>query len=380
MPLRPNIPLRLLSTAALLALGVASAQAQTSPAPSMPPQAKSDQTQPAHAGKPDADMQKVLDALASLNPKPIETLSPSDARDQPTPTDAVKKIIKDEKLKIDPHAGLDVSNRSFADMGNLKLRYYIPENTKKDAKLPVVVYFRGGGWVIATLDTYDASAAAIARKANAIVVSVDYPLAPENKFPVAHDEAISAYKYVLKNAEGWGGDPAKISIVGESAGGNLAVNTAIAARDQNLTKPVAVVAVYPVAATTLDTPSKKQHAAAKPLNTPMLAWFFKHVLADEKQKQDPRLNLVEANLKGLPPTTIITAEIDPLLSDGEMLAEKMKAAGVDVTYKAYPGVTHEFFGMDAVVAKAKEAQDFAVSQIQKAASGPAATTGKSPAQ
>jgi len=358
----------LLAGAALLMIESAASAQTTAPAP----QPAVTATDP--SSKADADMAKVLAALAALNPKPIETLSPAEARKQPSPADAVKKIIKDEKLKADAHAGLSVANRHFADMGNLRLRYYTPEKANKDSNLPVIAYFRGGGWVIADLDTYDASPAAIARKANAIVVSVDYPLAPEHKFPAAHDEAIEAYKYILKNAKSWGGDPSKLAIVGESAGGNLAVNTAIAARDQKLTMPVAVVAVYPVAATTMDTPSKKQNAAAKPLNTPMLAWFFDKVLNNDGEKQDKRLNLVDANLRDLPPVTIILAEIDPLRSDGEMLAEKLKGAGNAVTQKVYSGVTHEFFGMDAVVAKAAEAQDFAVAQLQKGFGAPGAKT------
>ncbi len=363
MPSTPTLA-GLLATAAIASVAVTSAQAQD---PKAPEAVVSAQT----AGKPDADMAKVLDTLAGLKGKPVESLEPSEARKQPTPTDAVMKIVKDEKIKADPHAGLKVSNSHFADMGNLRLRYYTPEKADKDSNLPVVVYFRGGGWVIASLDVYDSSPAAIARKANAIVVSVDYPMAPEHKFPAAHDEAIEAYKYIAKNAKSWGGDPNKIAIVGESAGGNLAVNTAIAARDQNLVKPVAVVAVYPVASNSLDTPSEKQYADAKPLNRAMMAWFFKYVPADENAKNDPRLNLVDAKLQGLPPVTIINAEIDPLKSDGDMLAEKLKAAGVDVTQKIYSGVTHEFFGMDAVVAKAKDAQDFAVTQLKKSWDGPA---------
>jgi acetyl esterase/lipase len=331
------------------------------------------------APKADPDMEKVLASLASLQGKPIESLAPAEARKQPSPTDAVKKLVKDQNLKMDPHEGLTVSNNHFADMGSLSLRFYTPKNATKDSSLPVVVYFRGGGWVIASLDTYDSSPAAIARKANAIVVSVDYPLAPEHKFPAAHDAAIEAYKYISKNAKGWGGDPSKIAIVGESAGGNLAVNTAIAAREQRLTRPVAIISVYPIAVSSLDTPSKKEQAAAKPLNTPMLVWFSDKLLSSDSQKQDPRLNLVSANLAGLPPTTIINAEIDPLRSDGEMLAERMKAAGVDVTHKVYSGVTHEFFGMDAVVAKAREAQDFAVSQLQKGFDAPV-TNGSSTRQ
>jgi acetyl esterase len=317
------------------------------------------------SAKPDPDMAKVLAALNQLGPKPIETLTPAEARKQYSAADAVKKIIKDEKLDVDPHKGLKISNSHFADMGKLRLRFYTPEKTNKDSNLPVIVYFRGGGWVIADLNTYDATPSALARKANAIVVSVDYPLAPEHKFPAAHDEAFEAYKYIVKHAKRWGGNADRIGLVGESAGGNLALATAIAARDQMITVPVAIVSVYPVATTSMDTPSKKEDAAAKPLNTPMMAWFFDKALNGDSDKRDPRLNLVAANLKNLPPVTIINAGIDPLRSDGDMIADKLKAAGNNVTHQVYPGVTHEFFGMDAVVAKAGEAQDFAVAQLAK---------------
>lgn len=353
-----------LAATTAIAVGVPSAvwsQSSSAPAASAP------SSTPAAAA--DADMGKVLAALAALGPKPIESLSPAEARRQPSAADAAMKVIKDDKVGAKPHAGLTVTDKPAAETGGHRLRWYVPQGTTANSNLPVIVYFRGGGWVIADLDTYDATPSALARKTGAAVVSVDYPLAPERKFPAAHEEAVRAYTYVTQNAKGWGYDPAKIAIVGESAGGNLAVNTALAARDQNLTKPVAVVSVYPVAATTMDTPSKRDQANAKPLNTAMLTWFFSHVLAKDADKQDPRLNLVAADLKGLPPVTVINAELDPLRSDGDMLVEKLKAAGVETTHKLYTGVTHEFFGMDAVVAKAGEAQDFAVAQLKKGFGG-----------
>jgi acetyl esterase len=354
----------LLATTALLVSGSIS-NAQTSSEKS--PAEKSAVAKPVAdpSAKTDPDMAKVLAALNQLGPKPIETLTPAEARKQYSAADAVKKVVKDEKLDVDPHKGLKISNSHFADMGKLRLRFYTPENTKKDSNLPVVVYFRGGGWVIADLDTYDAAPSALARKANAVVVSVDYPMAPEHKFPAAHNEAIEAYKYILKHAKRWGGNPDRIGLVGESAGGNLALATAIAARDQKLIVPVAIVSIYPVATTGMDTPSKKEDAAAKPLNTPMMTWFFDKVSSSDRDRQDPRLNLVAADLKSLPPVTIINAGIDPLRSDGDMIADKLKAAGNQVTHQVYPGVTHEFFGMDAVVAKAGQAQDFAVAQLAK---------------
>lgn len=366
----------LVAGTALATVSISPTLAQTAaPAPTMTAPAT---TSP--MSQADPDMAKVLAALQDLDPKPIETLSPSEARKQPGAADAVKKVIKDEKIDAKPHAGLSISNSHFADMGNLRLRYYTPEKSNKDSNLPIIVFFRGGGWVIADLDAYDASASALARKTGAAVISVDYPMAPEHKFPAAHDEAIEAYKYILKNAKGWGYDPSRIAIVGESAGGNLALNTAIAARDQNLTRPVAVVSVYPVAATTMDTPSKKDEANAKPLNSPMLTWFFGNVLNNDAEKQDPRLNLVAANLKDLPPVTVINAQIDPLRSDGDMIVEKLKAAGNDTTHQLYTGVTHEFFGMDAVVAKAGQAQDFAVTQIKKGFDMPSTTGATTPAK
>jgi acetyl esterase/lipase len=155
-----------------------------------------------------------------------------------------------------------------------------------------------------------------------------------------------------KNIKGWGADPARI-----------------AARDKQIPLPRSVIPVYPVAPASLDTPSKKDEAAAKPLNTPMMAWFFDKVLNSDSDKSDPRLNLVAADLKDLPPMTVINAQIDPLRSDGDMLNDKLTAAGNKVTHKTYDGVIHEFSGMAAVVAKAKEAQDFAVSQLQKGFGG-----------
>ena len=230
----------------------------------------------------------------------------------------------------------------------------------------MVLYIHGGGWVIADIDVYDSSPRALAKAANAIVVSIEYRHAPEAKFPAAHDDANAAYQWVVANAAKWGGDPKRLAIVGESAGGNMAITVAMAARDKGWPAPLIVLAVYPVANTSMDTASKKQFAAAKPLNTPMLTWFFKHTLASPDQAGDPRLNLVAGKLDGLPPTTIILAQIDPLHDDGVGLADTLTAAGVTVDLKEYPGVTHEFFGMGAVVPGAKQAEDYAAAKLKAA--------------
>ncbi len=315
------------------------------------------------SAKPNSDMDKVLAQLASKKGKPIESLSAEEARKQPSPADAVSSLITQK--------GKPVRTESFAKVldikvdgavGSIPARLYVPDSK---GPLPVVAYFHGGGFVIADLNTYDASARAIALGAKAIVVSVAYRLAPENKFPAAHDDAFAAYKWIVGHAKEMGGDPNKVAVAGESAGGNLAINVSIKARDEGFAMPVSQLLVYPVAGNDMNTASYKENADAKPLNKPMMEWFVKNYLTSMDQAKDTRINVLAANLKGLPPTTIITAQIDPLRSEGEDLAKKLKEAGVKVSSKNYKGVTHEFFGMAPVVGEAKNAQKFATSGLKK---------------
>jgi acetyl esterase len=312
---------------------------------------------------PTADMNAVLNKLASLGGKPIETLEPSEARKQPTPADAVKALIAERMITT--KSAVTTEDVTYPTGGaTQKARVYTPSGSA--GPLPVVLYIHGGGWVIADIDVYDSTPRALAEAAGVIVVSIEYRRAPEAKFPAAREDANNAYRWVVDNAARLGGDSRRFGVVGESAGGNMAITVAMTARDNAWTTPQAVVAVYPVANTSADSVSKTVFSAAQPLSTPMLEWFFKHTLASKNESIDPRLNLVTANLKGLPPTTIILAEIDPLHDDGVSLAEKMKIAGVSVELKEYSGVTHEFFGMGAVVAEAQAALHFAASKLKAA--------------
>ena len=317
--------------------------------------------------KPDAMMGKVLDTLAGLGGKPIETLSPQEARLQPTPTDAVKKILRDTLKDDDPTLGVhtrDITIEGAA--GPLQARVYSPEADTTDLK-PLVVYFHGGGFVIADLDVYDGGPRGVSRFADVVVLSVHYRQAPENQFPAAHDDAVAAWKWALANARSIGGDPEKVAVMGESAGGNLAINVSIAARDQGLQAPVHQVLVYPLVGTDLNTESYVENATAKPLNKPMIEWFVKHTFASESDLADPRVNVVgAANLSGLPSSTVITAEIDPLRTEGLQLAEKLEAAGVETRSKTFHGATHEFFGMGLVVPDAAVAQTFAAHELKRA--------------
>ena len=322
----------------------------------------------------DVDMKHVLDAMKSLDPKPIPKLSPQEARQQPSAADGVKALLKEQGKSAAPEPGVTTKELAYdTASGSQKIRIYTPDGAA--GPLPVVVYYHGGGFVIADLDTYDATPRAIAKGAKAVVVSVEYRHAPEAKFPAQQEDAFAAYKWALANAKTFGGDPSKVALLGESAGGNLVTNVAIMARDGNVEKPVQVVAVYPMAGTNLDTQSYKDNASAKPLDKPMMAWFYDQTVQNDADRADPRLDIVgKANLKDLPPFTVVTAQIDPLHDDGKMLADKIKAAGGQVTYRDYPGVTHEFFGMGNVVAKAKEAETAVIGDLKAAFAGTATGT------
>ena len=319
------------------------------------------------------DMQLVLDALAGLGGKPIETLTPAEARMQPSAADGAKAAMAKKGMSTAPDAAVTTQDVPYGSDPKQFARIYKPAMAPSGGKpMPVVVYYHGGGWVIADVATYDAAPRAMSKALNAIVVSVEYRHAPEFKFPAQHEDAAAAYRWTLANAASWGGDPMKVAVAGESAGGNLAVATAIYARDNGLMLPRHIVSVYPIANSSMTLPSRMDSANAKPLNAAMLKWFGYYYQNSAADAQDPRLNLVAANLRGLPPTTIINAQIDPLRSDGEILATAMRAAGDKVEQKTFPGVTHEFFGMAKVVRGAKEANDLAVARLKAAFAAPAA--------
>lgn len=323
------------------------------------------------AFKADPDMQAVLDQLGAMGGKPIEGLTPEEARRQPTPADAVLALLKKQGKAITPEAlvpGVSSVDREIPGAaGNMPARIYTPDGA---GPFPVVVYFHGGGWVLADKQVYDGGARGLSKQARAVVVSVDYRLAPAHKFPAAWDDAFAAYKWVAANAASIKGNPTRLALAGESAGGNLALATAIAARDGGVQAPLHVLAVYPVGQTgNLDTKSYQDSATAKPLNKAMIGWFVDKLLARPADKSDPRLDLVNAKLAGLPPVTLINAQIDPLREDGALLEAALKNAGVKVTRTVYTGVAHEFFGMAAAVKKAADAQAQAGKALRDALQG-----------
>lgn len=330
------------------------------------------QNMPSMQGKPDPQMKAVLDSLAELKPKPIQNLTPKQARMQPGPPDAVKRLLQKQGKSTAPMPVGSVMDSTIpGPNGPVTVRIYKPKNAPS-GPLPVIVYFHGGGFVIASVTAYDASCRALANGAGAMVVAVAYRMAPEHRLPDAHEDSYAVTQYVMKNAAKMGGDPKKVAVVGESAGGHLATNMSLMAVARNGMMPLRQVLVYPMTQYgNFNTPSYYEQRNAKPLNRPMMKWFFRYALpTDMTSKQnmnDPLISPLRAPseiLRKMPPTTIVLAELDPLRSDGMLYGERLKALGVPTHMKVYPGVTHEFFGMGAVVDKAKDAMNFAVADLK----------------
>lgn len=317
--------------------------------------------------EPDPEMAAVLRVLVSSDPKPFYELPPKLARLHPLPPTAVKLLLKERGESTDPEPVGDVDDRSFDGAGGeVKLRVYKPASAAAGEMLPVVLYIHGGGWVIADLDTYDTSARAIANGAHCVVVSTHYRQGPEHKFPAAHEDTYAAYKWVLANARALGGDPGRVAVVGESAGGSMAFAIGYNAIREGVQPPVHQVLVYLVADYGQDTESYREMTEAQPLNSKAMGWFFEQYLTSPQEGGTPAISAVDADLAGLPPATIINAELDPLRSEGEQLAERLRAAGVPVAQRTFDGVTHEFFGMTPVLAKAREAQRMATDALTRA--------------
>lgn len=348
--------------AAGAALGPAlRASAESTPVASSPPAA---------LPGTDPQNQEVLDALASFQAPALETVTPDVGRNLPAPRDAVLKILSDRgKPALEAVGGIEHLLIPVKGSDDILARIYRPVAAAKDLS-PVLVYFHGGGFVIADLNTYDASCRALANATGSIVASIAYRLAPEHPFPAAVDDAYAATQYFLSGAGVVGGDPKKVAVVGESAGGNLATVVCLRAKEEKGLMPVHQVLVYPVATFAPEgesTKSIKEYAEAKPLNSAQLDWFTKHYLPKSTDASNPHVSPLKASdLSGLPPATIIQAEHDPLQSQGTVYADKLKAAGVDVTVHLYKGTTHEFFGLGAVVDKAKEAVDQVATELKAA--------------
>ena len=227
------------------------------------------------------------------------------------------------------------------DQDEIKIRIYTPEG---EGPFPIIVYYHGGGWVLGDLETADGSCHILANKTGHVVVSVDYRLAPEYKFPVPFNDAYDALKWVAENADSINGDASKISVSGDSAGGNLAAAVSLRARDENGPKIHAQLLVYPVTDVSYDTDSYEQFKDGFGLDKDLMKWFGDYYINSEEDAKNPYVApLVADDLSNLPPAIVITAEFDVLRDEGIAYAERLKEAGVKVEQYTEEGLVHAFF-------------------------------------
>ncbi len=295
----------------------------------------------------DPEVVALLEAVEAQGAPALETLSPGDARK------AAAKGLKDVAGEAEPIAR--VENRSISGPGGeIGIRVYSPEIPRQ---CPCLVYFHGGGWVVCDLDTHDVVCRAIARRSGAVVVAVDYRLAPEHKFPAAVEDSYAATLWVAANAGGLGIDPRRIAVGGDSAGGNLAAVVSLKSRDEGGPALALQVLVYPVTnLASFDTGSYQAFAEGYNLTRAEMEWFRASYLSRPEDGKHPHASpLLAANLDGLPPALVITAECDPLRDEGEAYARRLEQAGVPVNCTRYPGMIHPFFSMPGALTQARKA-------------------------
>jgi acetyl esterase len=304
----------------------------------------------------DPQAQRVIEAMAALNLKPVESSTPEEARESIRTRTAALGPFEDVAAVADhrlPVAG-----------GEITVRTYSPGGAGPH---PVLVYYHGGGWVVGDLYTHDGICRSIANAARCAVISVDYRLAPEFKYPVAAEDSYAALLWIVANAARLGLDPRRVAVGGDSAGGNLATVIALMARERGGPALVYQVLIYPVTDHDLNTPSYRENATGYVLTREGMRWFWNHYLAREAQGREPHASpLRAASLAGLPPALVMTAEYDPLRDEGEAYAARLREAGVSVTITRYTGMFHGFVRMTRILDKARTALDEIAGSLRKA--------------
>jgi acetyl esterase len=298
----------------------------------------------------------LLEMMDAQGAPPLELQDPVEAR--------LARIEPMKLLAGEPDVLGRVEDLTIAGPGgDLPVRIYAAEH---GGIRPALIYFHGGGWVLCNLDTHDGVCRALAKESGCVVVSVDYRLAPEHKFPAAVEDAYAATVWVAANAGRLGIDVDRIAVGGDSAGGNLATVVATRCRDAGGPALAAQLLLYPVTdLSSFETESYRELPEGYFLTRTSMQWFSGHYLASPDQARHPEASpLLSSNLTALPPALIVTAEFDPLRDEGEAYAERLRAAGVTVTLTRYPGMIHGFVSMRGAVSGGRQAIQEAAGFLQ----------------
>jgi acetyl esterase len=241
---------------------------------------------------------------------------------------------------------------------------------KSDGRLPVVVYFHGGGFVIGDITTHDTACHRLAAGVPAVVVSVDYRLAPEHAFPAAVDDCEAATQWVSAHAAELGADPARLAVAGDSAGGNLSAVVARRARDAGGPAIAFQLLVYPGCDMTRSLPSHAENGTGYLLDDDAMTWFLGNYMGDADPKHPDASPLFVEDLSGLPPAFVLTAEFDPLRDEGKAYADRLQHAGIRVRYSCHAGMIHHFYGMAGIIPAARGALEAIGLGVKEALAAP----------
>lgn len=307
----------------------------------------------------DPQIEIILGLARQANLPEVWQLTPDQGREQ--------YLTRVNKLKFSEPI-LRTEDRRIAGPGSdLPIRIYTPRELKTGERLPVLIWFHGGGFVIGSLETHDSVCRMLANRADCIVVSVDYRLAPEAKFPAAVEDCAAAMKWVALHAVEFGGDANCMAVGGDSAGANLATVMAILARDAAHPKLVFQLLIYPCVAPEPETPSHYKFKEGYILSRNSITWFYRHYLRSPKDVKDFRFApLVCEDFSGLPASLIIVAGYDPLRDEGIEYARKLIEAGNRVRLANYEGMVHGFFLMGGAVDAARRAVDESAQALREA--------------
>jgi acetyl esterase len=285
----------------------------------------------------DPQCKAFLDQLAAMGGRPMHEMTPAEARGLSLPPE----------LAGPERPVQSVVNRTVpGPAGQIPVRVYTPT---AGGTLPGLIYFHGGGFILGTLDSSDRPCRDLAHLSGRVVVSVDYRLAPEHPFPAAVDDAYAATKYVLEHAGEFGIDEGQVAISGESAGANLATVTALKLRQSGTPPLTFQLLVYPLVDFNDDSPSMREFADGHFITSDLLAYFADHYFGTAQDRRHEDASPLNADLRGLPPALVLTAECDPLRDQGEAYARKLADAGVRVTHRRYEGMIHPFFSLAGIV-------------------------------
>lgn len=297
--------------------------------------------------KLDPDAALVFKAFQDAGRPPYESVSPAEARALYLKGRLVTNPDPPELKSVE---ALTIPSPD----GDIPARVYTPKAPRLSNGLsPCLVFFHGGGWVIGNLESHDVVCRKLAHEGQLIVIAVDYRLSPEAKFPAAVDDAIAATAWIAKNAQQLGIDASKISVGGDSAGGNLAAVVAIHARDNNGPKLAGQVLIYPGTDFRMTHPSHSEPETSILLTHSVIRWFKDHYLNGPEDVEDWRASPARVEkLEGLPPAFVLTAGADPLRDEGDEYAKRLGDAGVAVKHRTFPGQFHGFFTMGKLLPQA----------------------------